>query len=1057
MILISIYFFNFGSTLQTNTSVLFNKKRMNYSKTNNIIGWICFLIATLSYILTLEPSVSFWDCGEFIASALKMQVVHQPGAPLFLMIQRFFSLLALGDVNKVAYFMNVGSAIASGATILFLFWTITALAKKIVLKQGEDLSAAKLIGIMSAGVVGALAYTYSDSFWFSAVESEVYALSSLFTAIVFWAILKWEAVADQPHADKWLLFIAYIMGLSIGIHLLNLLTIPAIAFVYYFKKTRQATTKGIFKTFITGILILAFIQYGIIQYLVSFGAYFDLFFVNTLGMGFGSGVLVFAILLIAGLTYGILYSEKHKKKVLNMALLSTVLVIFGYGSFAMILIRAQAKPNLNNSDPDNAFSFLSYLNREQYGDRPLLFGPNYNSIPKYEPDGSRPVTKETGTIYRKGATKYEVAGKRTKQVYGETEGFPDSLRRLQHEVFFPRMYSDEARHVEYYKDMMNLSDSDYPGFGKNFGFFMKYQTGLMYMRYFMWNFAGRQNDEQGQGSLYEGQWLSGVKPVDALLLGDQSNLPPSIKESNSYNRFFFLPLILGLLGAVWHFKRNQKDAGIIGLLFFFTGLAIVIYLNQKPMEPRERDYAYVGSFYAFAIWIGLGVLAIGEWLTKWIQPKTAAIGAAALSLLCAPVIMAAQGWDDHDRSTKMVAHDIAVSYLESCAPNAILFTYGDNDTYPLWYAQEVENIRPDIRLVNLSLFDTDWYINNMKRKVHESEALPISMKPEQYVSGVRDVMYYKDYKIAEPIELKQIVDLLLSDDDDDKLPLSDGSKTNFIPTKNFKMTVNAQDVIQTGTVPASEADKITPVMEWKFNKGYVTKGTLAMFDILAHNNWKRPVYFCSTVPSDQFNGLDNYLYSEGLALRLLPLKKDSLENEDQAVNLDPMYQHVMHKFKWGNVKTATYLDPQSQDDISIFNSIFNSLTTALIKNGRTEDAKKVMKRYEEVMPDKIYSLRTVMGVPAMARNLYTLGETEKANQLIKKTAEHIRKELTYLSDVSKSKGMLVGGQNIQIALIYGLEPMAKVADNYKQDKLKAELEKESNELYNKFSMFFGPH
>ena len=1030
---------------------------MNYSKTNNSIGWICFFIATLTYILTLEPSVSFWDCGEFIASALKMQVVHQPGAPLFLMIQRFFSLLAMGDVNKVAYFMNVGSAIASGATILFLFWTITALAKKVLINAGEEITSSKMISIMGAGLVGALAYTFSDSFWFSAVESEVYALSSLFTAIVFWAILKWEAIADEPHADKWLLFIAYIMGLSIGIHLLNLLTIPAIAFVYYFKKTKQASTKGIFKTFGIGILILAVIQYGIIQYLVSLGAYFDLFFVNTLGLGFGSGVLVFALIVIVSLTLGIRYSIKHQKRILNLALLSTVLVIFGYASFAMIVIRAQAKPNLNNSDPDNAFSFLSYLNREQYGDRPLLFGQNYNSMPKYEDDGSKPLSKETGTIYRKGISKYEIAGKKTEQVFGENDGFPDSVRRLQHKVFFPRMYSDEARHVGYYKDMMGLNETDFPGFGKNFGFFLKYQTGLMYMRYFMWNFVGRQNDDQGQGSVYEGQWLSGIKPVDGVLLGDQTNLPPSIVQSKSYNRFFFLPLILGILGALWHFKRNQKDAGIIGLLFFFTGMAIVLYLNQKPLEPRERDYAYVGSFYAFAIWIGLGALAIKEFLEKKLNANTAAIGATVIAMGCAPVIMAAQGWDDHDRSSKMVAHDIAISYLESCAPNAILFTYGDNDTYPLWYAQEVENIRPDIRLVNLSLFDTDWYINNMNRKMHESEPLPLSMKPNQYVSGVRDVMYYQDYKIAKSVELKQVVELLLSDSESDKLALSDGSKTNFIPTKNFKLTVNPQDVIKTGTVPAAKADKIAPIIEWKFNKGYVTKGTLAFLDILAHNNWKRPIYFASTVPSEQFNGLDNYLYSEGLALRLLPLKQDSLNNAGgQGINLDPMYNHVMNKFKWGNVKTATYLDSQSADDISIFNNLFNSLISELIKEGRLDDAKKVVRKYEEVMPTKIYGIRTMMGVHTMAQNLYILGETEKANQLIKKSAAYIQKEITYLGDISKSKEMLVGGQNVQIALVYGLDPMAKVAAQYQQTKLAQDLEKQYNALYSRFNLYFGP-
>ncbi|RZL37303.1 MAG: DUF2723 domain-containing protein, partial [Pedobacter sp.] len=476
---------------------------MNYFKVNNIVGWACFFIATLTYILTLEPTVSFWDCGEFIASALKMQVVHQPGAPLFLMIERFFSIFAMGDNTKVAYFMNVGSAVASGATILFLFWTITALAKKILVKEGEEVSTTNLISIIGSGLVGALAYTYSDSFWFSAVEAEVYALSSLFTAIVFWGILKWEAVANEPRSDRWLLFIAYIMGLSIGIHLLNLLTIPAIAFVYYFKKTKKATSAGIFKTLGVGILILAFVQYGIIQYLVSFGAYFDLFFVNTLGLGFGTGVLFFAILVIGGLVWGIRYSIQHQKRILNLALLSTVLVIFGYTSFAMIIIRAQAKPNLNNSDPDNAFSFLSYLNREQYGDRPLITGPNYNTIPKYHESGY-PVIDSGATIYRKGAEKYEVAGIKTKQVYGVTEGFPDSLKRLQRTTLFPRMYSDEPRHVNYYKDLMNLGDQDVPNLFDNIGFFAKYQTGLMYMRYFMWNFAGRQNEDQGQGSLYEG-------------------------------------------------------------------------------------------------------------------------------------------------------------------------------------------------------------------------------------------------------------------------------------------------------------------------------------------------------------------------------------------------------------------------------------------------------------------------------------------------------------------------------------------------------------------------
>ena len=1006
---------------------------MKYNKINNLTGWICFLVAAVTYTLTLEPSVSFWDCGEFIASAFKMQVVHQPGAPLFLMIERFFSLLAFGDVTKVAYFMNLGSAIASAATILFLFWTITALAKKMLVKADEEINTSKMISIMGAGVVGALAYTFSDSFWFSAVEAEVYALSSLFTAIVFWGILKWEAHADEPQADRWLLFIAYIMGLSIGIHLLNLLTIPAIAFVYYFRKTAKPTTAGVFKTFIVGVLILAVVQYGIIQYLISFGAYFDLFFVNTLGMGFGTGVLFFAIVLIVSLVLGIRYSIRHRKHILNLALLSTVLIIFGYASYAMIVIRAKADPNLNNSDPDNAFALLGYLNREQYGDRPLLNGPNYNS--------QRVAVKEGKNLYRKGADKYEIAGKKTDYEYDR-------------KTPFPRMYSDDPRHIEYYQDMTGLAEGQFPTLFDNISFLFKYQIGNMYMRYFMWNFVGRQNDDQGQGSLYEGQWLSGIKPIDGILLGNQSNLPPSIVESKSYNRFFFLPLIIGILGAVWHFKRNQKDAGIVALLFFFTGLAIVLYLNQKPLEPRERDYAYAGSFYAFAIWIGFGVLAIREWLEKKVTPKNAAIGATVISLFAAPIIMAAQGWDDHDRSTKMVAHDIAVDYLESCAPNAILFTYGDNDTYPLWYAQEVENIRPDIRLVNLSLFDTDWYINGMKRKMNESEPLPITMKESQYVQGVRDVMYYQDYKIAGSVELKSVLEVLLSDNDEDKMQVTETTKENFIPTKNFHITINKDDVLKTGTVNPANADKIAPIMQWTFNKGYVTKGTLAMFDILAHNNWKRPIYFASTVPSDQFNGLDNYLYNEGLALRLLPLNPDTAANRTELLNAPVLYNNVMNKFKFGNIKHAKYLDPQSADDISIFSNVWNNTVTGMLKEGKVAEAKKAANKYLEVMPEKFYGMRSMMGTYFMAENFYTLGETAKANAIVNRCSDYIQKELTYLADVSDSKNRLVGMQNVRLGMSF-LNQMANTAAQYKQMPLAEKLNNQFRALETRFGPYLG--
>jgi hypothetical protein len=1005
---------------------------MEYSRVNNITGWICFVIALVTYTLTLEPSVSFWDAGEFIAAAHKMQVVHQPGAPLFLMIEKFFSIFAFGDTTKVAWFMNLGSAIASAFTILFLFWTITALARKLLVPANHAVQNDKLISIMAAGAVGALAYTFSDSFWFSAVESEVYALSSLFTAIVFWAMLKWEAAADQPGADRWLLFIAYMMGLSIGIHLLNLLTIPALAFVYYFKKNTIHTRMSLVKTLFIGILILAVIQYGIIQYLVALGARFDLFFVNILGMGFGTGVIFFALVLIAGFVYGIRYSIKHQKRLLNIGLLSAVLLIFGYCSFAMIVIRAQANPNLNNNDPDNVYSFLGYLNREQYGDRPLLSGPNYNS--------QVTAVKEGAETYRKGDNKYEVSGKKIEYDYDRT-------------TLLPRMYSDRDGHPDFYKEWMRFDDGHFPSVIDNVGFLFSYQIGHMYLRYFLWNFAGRQNDTQGFGSYFEGNWLSGIKPIDALRLGNQDHLPPSIVENSGYNRFFFLPLILGLIGMVWHFKRNKHDAGIIALLFFFTGIAIVLYLNQTPLEPRERDYAFTGSFYAFTIWIGLGVIAIQQWLNRKLSNRNAAIIAITVGFLAAPVIMVAQGWDDHDRSDKLSAHDIAKDYLESCAPNAILFTYGDNDTYPLWYIQEVEKVRPDVRLVNLSLFDAEWYINGMKRKQNASAPLPISMPESKYVKGNRDVMYYQDYKIQGDVELKTILELLLSDNPEDMVELQSGKRENFLPTKNLMLSVDKAAVINNKAVPAQENANITSALTWTYNKAYVTKGTLAMFDILVHNNWKRPVYFTSGMPPEQFNGLDKYLYSEGLVLHLLPLQADTAKR-GQLTNPDALYTNLVTRFAYGNIKDSRYLDTETQREVSIITNIFNTTIRSLIENGRFEEARKVSNKYFEVMPDQIFGMYGASGKFRMAENLYQLKDADKGKKLLLQAADYIERELNYVADVSNSKNSFIGGQNVQLGLSLW-EQMIQVAKENNDAAMAKNLDLRYKAIENKFSAFFA--
>ncbi|MFC5282188.1 DUF2723 domain-containing protein [Pedobacter alpinus] len=1007
---------------------------MAYTKINNLLGWLSFLIATTVYILTLEPSASYWDCGEFISAAFKLQIVHQPGAPLFLMVGKIFSLFA-SDPKMVAYCVNVSSAISSGATIMFLFWTITALGRKITLKTSTEVNSTSLISIMGAGLVGALAYAFSDSFWFSAVEAEVYAMSSLSTAVVFWAILKWDAHADEPYADKWLIFIAYVMGLSIGVHLLNLLVIPAMALVYYFRRTKTATTNGVFVALFVGVIILGFIQYGIIQYMIKIGANFDLFFVNTLGFGFGSGVIFFSVIIVATTIWLTLYSIKKQKPVLNLAMLSFIFILFGYSSFAMIVIRAKANPTLNNSNPSDAFSFLSYLNREQYGDRPLMYGQYFDS---------KPIdTKQAGNIYVKGESKYEIAGQKQSYEYDKN-------------TLFPRMYSDDNNHPAVYKDWMNLGEQESPTFATNIGWFGTYQIGFMYMRYFLWNFAGRQNDNQGIGNYSDGNWISGIKFLDAMRLGDQSVLPDSIAKNKSNNQLFFLPLILGLIGAFWHFKYSQKDAGIVALLFFFTGLAIVIYLNQTPSQPRERDYAYVGSFYAFAVWIGLGVFAVAQWLRKVVTPKTAAIIATSVCLLAAPILMASQEWDDHDRSTKTTARDYARNYLSSCAPNAILFTYGDNDTYPLWYVQEVENFRPDIRIVNLSLFDTDWYINQLRRPFNESQPLPITMNASMYKTGTRDVLFYQNFNLEGPQELKDVFEFITSDNPEAKVDYQSGRSENFLPTKNFKLTINPQQVLATKTVNANEANKIVPAMEWSFGGNYLTKGQLAILDMLVHNKWERPIYFAFTVPSSNFLGLDNYLFNEGFALRLAPKTKgkipsDSPLGETEVVNTKEMYTNIMTKFDWGTIKSSPYLDPESQKMVFLSVNKFTELAKNLIFEGKPDSARNVVKQCLKVMPIKTtLDPNFALSKYELVSLMYELGMKADATDLLKQTEGLVNQELNYHYSLIQGKENL-GSREIQLNL-FVLSQFVEMTKQYGEPALNKELESKMRTFEAKFGM-----
>jgi len=994
---------------------------MEYKKINNLLGWLCFAIASITYILTLEPSVSFWDCGEFISCAYRLQVAHQPGYPLFAMLGKFFSLFSFGDVTKVPYFTNLGSALASGGTIMFLFWTITALARKMVIKTADDAAnKTKLILVMGAGLVGALAFTYTDTFWFSAVETIVFAWSALCTAIVFWAILKWDAHADEPGADKWLIFIAYMIGLSIGIHLLNLLTIPAVAFVYFFRRSKNVTTKTGIIAFLVSVVILGVVQFGIRQFTIKLAAYFDLFFVNTLGMGFGSGAFVFFVLLVAALAFGIRYAIKTNKQILQLSLLCAVFIYFGYSSFVYIPIRATANTNLDNTHPDNAFVLNSYLNRDQYGSTPLISGPYFDSKIIDQSEGSN--------IYRKGQKQYEIAGKKTDYVYDRT-------------TLFPRIYSQENQDPQFYRQWLQMGDSDVPGPVENFKFFFSWQTYQMYFRYFFWNFIGRTNDMDGQQQMggfsgyVDGDWTSGI-------LDGTRHLPKTVTDGTTYTPLFALPFIIGLFGMFYHFNHSKRDAFIVALLWFFTGIAIILYVNQPSVQPRERDYSYVGSFYAFAIWLGLGVLSIGEFISKKMSPQNAAYIAIGVCLLAAPVVLAKEEWKAHDRSTKRTAHDMAYNYLISCPPNAILFTYGDNDTYSLWYDQEVEGIRRDVRIVNLSLFTGDWYIKQMQRKMNDSEPLPITMPYEKYKEGVRDFLYFNDAKLPGYTDINELFDFLTSDNRNAMVQYQSGEFANYLPTKAIKIPVNPAEVKQNNAVSADQMSMLTDSIKFKYTSNFVMKDNLAMFDILAHDHWKRPICFTVTVGSDNMIGLQPYLYKEGFVYHLLPLKPDTgVRDQMEKVNTAVMYDNVMNKFKFGQFKTAKYLDHESTTMFyPVMMSTFLDLAQSLMREGKNDMALKVMHKYDEVMPDLNLDMRTASSKYFLAQTVYQLHDNVLGAKMVTSIDNYLKDMMDYYSaQIQAGNTNIISPRDVSFGmqLINGMVELTKTAH---QDALTAQMQ-----------------
>nr|MCU0409523.1 DUF2723 domain-containing protein [Bacteroidales bacterium] len=874
-----------------------------YRIIDNISGWVVFAVAAITYLLTLEPTASLWDCGEFIASAYKLEVGHPPGNPVFMVIARFFTLFAFGDTSKVSVTVNAMSALASAFTILFLFWTITHLARRILIRNENDMTLPRLIAVMGAGAVGALAYTFSDSFWFSAVEGEVYASSSLFTAAVFWAILKWEDVADEKYADRWLILIAFLMGLSIGVHLLNLLALPAIVLVYYFRKF-SFSWRGFLISFGVSVVALALILYGIIPGVVTISTKFDYFFVNTLGLPANSGMAFHVVLLgtlialavrstLAGgsattgavfsvaaillsgiwvlsssaffnvlvlLTVGGLgwYLAGRNRVLLNTILTAVAVIFIGYSSTAIIVIRSSAGTPLNENNPSDPFNLLYFLNREQYGQRPLFRGAYYNAPVLEYKDGKPRIVLEDG--------KYIKTGNNIERVYD-----PRFI------TVFPRMWSDQEDHAQVYEEWgrvkgtpVQVTDEQTgeksivrrPKFSENLRFMFSYQFGYMYLRYFMWNFAGRQNDTQGTGGAVNGNWITGISFLDEPRTGS-ADLPSGMKNDPSRNKYFLLPFLLGLAGLFYHLNRDTKNWGIILLLFVMTGIAIVFYLNQYPNQPRERDYAYAGSFYFFAVWIGTGVLALYEGLSRFTGEKAAAPAVVLVSLLAVPVVMGAENWDDHDRSGRYLARDVAFNYLNSCAPDAILFTNGDNDTFPLWYAQEVEGVRTDVRVCNLMLLNTDWYIDQMKTRTYESAPLPLSLPARKYYDGINNQVFIVE-KFREPIEIAKVIAWVNSTNKATKFQVSPTEWYDIIPTRTIRIPVDREKVLASGVVKPGDADLIVPYIDIKLKGNSILKSQLIILDILANNNWERPVYYVTGYHNDAF-GLEEYFQLEGLA------------------------------------------------------------------------------------------------------------------------------------------------------------------------------------------------
>ena len=1104
-----------------------------YKTVNNLVGWLTFIIAATVYCMTIEPTASFWDCPEFITTGYKLEVGHPPGAPFFMLTANLFSQFA-SDATTVAKMVNYMSALMSGACILFLFWSITHLVRKLIIKDENNITTGQLITIMGSGLVGALVYTFSDTFWFSAVEGEVYAYSSLFTAVVFWLILKWEDVADQPHSDRWIILIAYLTGLSIGVHLLNLLCLPAIVLVYYYKKVPNANAKGSLLALFGSMVLVGIVLYGIVPGVVKVGGWFELLFVNSMGLPFNTGVIVYIIILAASIIWGVyesytetsrprmnisfmltiallgipfyghgassviigiivlaalglyLFAKKLDQKyqisarTMNTALLCTMMIMVGYSSYALIVIRSTANTPMDQNSPEDIFTLGEYLGREQYGTRPLFYGQAYSSKVELEvKDGyCVPVEANSTTKYiRKEKTSAD-----EKDSYIEVPGRVEY--KYAQNMLFPRMYS--STHAAQYKGWVDIDGVDVPydecgnaimvnipTQWENIKFFFRYQLNFMYWRYFMWNFAGRQNDLQGSGEIEHGNWITGIPFIDNWLVGDQSLLPQELKDNKGHNVFYCLPLLLGIIGLLWQAYRGQKGVQqfwVVFFLFFMTGIAIVLYLNQTPSQPRERDYAYAGSFYAFAIWVGMGVAGIIKLLQDYAKMKELP-ASVLVSVLCllVPIQMASQTWDDHDRSGRYVARDFGQNYLMSLqeSGNPIIFTNGDNDTFPLWYNQETEGFRTDARTCNLSYLQTDWYIDQMKRPAYDSPSLPITWDRVEYVEGTNEYIQIRP-------EIKQTIDALYaqanSSDNPEALQnvrnefgedpyelknilkywiRSEKEGLHVIPTDSIVIKIDKEAVRRSGMkIPEALGDSIPDHMNILLRddngrpKRALYKSELMMLEMLAHANWERPMYMAITVGRENQLGMDKHFIQEGLASRFTPFETKKLGT---TVDSEKMYDNLMNKFKFGGIdKPGIYIDENVMRMCYTHRRVFAQLIEQLMKEGKKDKALAALDYAEKMIPAYNVPYDWQNGAVQMAEAYYQLGETEKADKIMDALANKAIEYLTWYLSLDNSQFFVSSREfEYHIAL---LNEELKLMEKYKS-KLSDNYSGKLDELY----------